>query len=101
MAVGLHAARRSGVRDGDRVVLIGAGAIGTFVLTALGALAEVDLTVIDLPGSRLERATRLGATRVVDAGVETSDGPRHSGVPPTWSSRRAAPPASSTRPSRC
>ena len=32
MAVGLHAARRSGVRSGDRVVLIGAGAIGSFVL---------------------------------------------------------------------
>ena len=73
MAVGLHAARRSGVGEGDRVVLIGAGAIGTFVLTALRALADVDLTVIDLPGSRLERATRLGATRVVDAGVDGGD----------------------------
>lgn len=73
MAVGLHAARRSGVRDGDRVVLIGAGAIGTFLLTALRALADVDLTVIDLPGSRLDRADRLGATRVVEAGVDAAD----------------------------
>ena len=31
LAVGLHAARRAGVRDGDKVLLIGAGAIGTFV----------------------------------------------------------------------
>jgi (R,R)-butanediol dehydrogenase / meso-butanediol dehydrogenase / diacetyl reductase len=73
MAVGLHAARRSGVGDGDRVVLIGAGAIGTFVLTALRSLADVDVTVIDLPGSRLERATRLGATRVVEAGLVASE----------------------------
>src|SRR3954467_295232 len=47
LAVGLHAARRAGVRDGDRVVLIGAGAIGTFVLTGLRSLADVDLTVVD------------------------------------------------------
>src|SRR4051794_30920917 len=73
MAVGLHAARRSGVRDGDRGGLIGAGAIGTFLLTALRSLADIDLTVIDLPGSRLERATRLGATRVVEAQVDAAE----------------------------
>ena len=69
LAVGLHAARRSGAADGDRVVLIGAGAIGTLVLAALRHLADVDLTVVDYPGSRLERAARLGATRVVPAGA--------------------------------
>ena len=70
LAVGLHAARRSGARDGDRVVLIGAGAIGTLVLTGLRSLADVDLTVVDFPGSRLERAQRLGATRCVEAGPD-------------------------------
>src|SRR4051794_1218762 len=70
LAVGLHAARRSGARDGDHVVLIGAGAIGTFVLAGLRSLADVDLTVVDFPGSRLERATRLGADRVVEAGPD-------------------------------
>ena len=69
LAVGLHAARRSGAADGDRVVLIGAGAIGTLVLAALRHLADVDLTVVDFPGSRLERAARLGGTRVVPAGA--------------------------------
>jgi (R,R)-butanediol dehydrogenase/meso-butanediol dehydrogenase/diacetyl reductase len=68
LAVGLHAARRSGAADGDRVVLVGAGAIGTFVLAALRHLADVDLTVVDFPGPRLERAARLGATRVVPVG---------------------------------
>jgi (R,R)-butanediol dehydrogenase/meso-butanediol dehydrogenase/diacetyl reductase len=68
MAVGLHAARRSGVQPGDRVVLIGAGAIGSFVLAGLRSLAEADVTVVDFPGSRLDRASRLGATRTVDAG---------------------------------
>jgi (R,R)-butanediol dehydrogenase/meso-butanediol dehydrogenase/diacetyl reductase len=72
LAVGLHAARRSGAGDGDRVVLIGAGAIGTFVLAGLRHLAEVDLTVVDFPGSRLDRAGRLGATRVVAAGPQAA-----------------------------
>jgi (R,R)-butanediol dehydrogenase / meso-butanediol dehydrogenase / diacetyl reductase len=70
LAVGLHAARRSGASDGDKVVLIGAGAIGTFVLTGLRSLVDVDLTVVDFPGPRLERAERLGATRCIAAGPD-------------------------------
>ncbi|MEU0493894.1 alcohol dehydrogenase catalytic domain-containing protein [Mycobacterium sp. NPDC006124] len=70
MAVGLHAARRAGASDGDRVVLIGAGAIGSFVLAGLKSLADVDVTVVDFPGSRLERAERLGAARTVAAGTD-------------------------------
>ena len=72
LAVGLHASRRSGVRDGDRVVLIGAGAIGSFVLAGLNSLVSADVTVIDFPGARLERARRLGATRVVEAGADAA-----------------------------
>jgi (R,R)-butanediol dehydrogenase/meso-butanediol dehydrogenase/diacetyl reductase len=70
MAVGLHAARRAGAVDGDRVVLIGAGAIGSFVLAGLKSLADVDVTVVDFPGTRLERAERLGAARTVAAGTD-------------------------------
>lgn len=65
LAVGLHAARRSQVSDGDRVVLFGAGAIGTFILAGLISLAEADITVVDFAGERLDRALRLGATRAV------------------------------------
>jgi (R,R)-butanediol dehydrogenase/meso-butanediol dehydrogenase/diacetyl reductase len=72
LAVGLHAARRSGARTGDRVVLIGAGAIGCFALTGLRHLVDVDVTVIDFPGPRLERALRLGADRVVEAGDDAA-----------------------------
>src|SRR4051794_30336361 len=73
LAVGLHGARRSGVQDGDRVVLIGAGAIGTFLLAGVRSLADVDLTVVDFPGARLDRALRLGATRVLDTGPDVVD----------------------------
>lgn len=70
LAVGLHAARRAGVRPGDRVVLVGAGAIGTFVLAGLQHLGEADVTVVDFPGARLERALRLGAARTLDVGPD-------------------------------
>jgi len=68
LAVGLHAARRAGVRDGDRVLLIGAGAIGTFVLAGLKNLFTAEVTVLDFGGSRLERAARLGADQTVEVG---------------------------------
>lgn len=68
LAVGLHAARRSGVADGDRVVLIGAGAIGTFVLAGVLSLADAEVTVVDFAGPRLDRAGRLGATRLIATG---------------------------------
>ena len=68
LAVGLHAARRSGVRDGDKVLLIGAGAIGTFVLAGLKKLFNGEVTVMDFGGSRLERASRLGADHTVEVG---------------------------------
>lgn len=66
-AVGIHAARRSAARDGDQVVVIGAGAIGSFVLAGLRHLADVEVTVIDFPGPRLQRAVRFGAARTVAA----------------------------------
>lgn len=68
LAVGLHAARRARVSSGDRVVLIGAGAIGTFILAGLLSLVDADITVVDFPGRRLDRALRVGATRVIPAG---------------------------------
>jgi len=65
LAVGLHAARRSSAQNGDLVVLIGAGAIGTFVLAGLKHLGSSTVIVIDFAGRRLERASRLGADHVV------------------------------------
>ncbi len=67
LAVGLHAARRSRVAAGDSVVIIGSGAIGTFVLAGLVHLVDATITVVDFAGPRLERAKRLGATHTVAA----------------------------------
>jgi (R,R)-butanediol dehydrogenase/meso-butanediol dehydrogenase/diacetyl reductase len=73
LAVGLHAARRSRVKAGDQVVIIGSGAIGTFVLAGLLSLVEATITVVDFAGPRLERAQRLGAHHTVGAGETTAD----------------------------
>ncbi|MGO1543247.1 MAG: zinc-dependent alcohol dehydrogenase [Gulosibacter sp.] len=65
LAVGLHAARRANVQPGDKVVLIGAGAIGTFVLAGIKHLVDAEVVVSDFAGHRLERAERLGAARTI------------------------------------
>jgi (R,R)-butanediol dehydrogenase/meso-butanediol dehydrogenase/diacetyl reductase len=62
LAVGLHAARRTGVRPGETVVLIGAGAIGSFILCGLAQLAPGRVIALDVDDNRLRTATALGAT---------------------------------------
>jgi (R,R)-butanediol dehydrogenase/meso-butanediol dehydrogenase/diacetyl reductase len=76
LAVGIHAARRALVQPGDRVILIGAGAIGTFVLAGLKHLVDAEVTVVDFAGERLERATRLGADSVFEVSDSTESGLR-------------------------
>ncbi|NKY41897.1 alcohol dehydrogenase catalytic domain-containing protein [Nocardia cerradoensis] len=67
LAVGIHAARRAGGRAGDSVVVIGAGAIGSFVIAGLEHIGGFDITVVDIAADRLERAKRLGAHRALTA----------------------------------
>ncbi len=67
LGVGIHAARRAEAMPGDRVLIIGAGAIGTFILAGLARLLpEVDVTVADIDPARLERSRRLGVATTVD-----------------------------------
>ncbi len=61
LAVGLHAVDRSGVRPGDRVVLLGAGAIGSFILAGLTG-HQGPVTALDIDAGHLEVARTLGAT---------------------------------------
>lgn len=63
LAVGIHGVRRSGVRPGDTVVLLGAGAIGSFILSALSG-HDGPIIAIDIEDSRLKAATELGASQV-------------------------------------
>ena len=68
LAVGIHAARRSGAVDGDRVLIIGGGAIASFVLAGLVHLVDVTITVVEFAGPKQERALRLGASHAVSPG---------------------------------
>jgi (R,R)-butanediol dehydrogenase/meso-butanediol dehydrogenase/diacetyl reductase len=62
LAVGIHGVRRSGVRPGDSVVLLGAGAIGSFICSALSG-HDGPVIAIDIDDGRLRVATALGATQ--------------------------------------
>jgi (R,R)-butanediol dehydrogenase/meso-butanediol dehydrogenase/diacetyl reductase len=65
LAVGLHAVTRAEVRSDDVVVLLGAGAIGSFVLLGLLGRACGPVVVADVVGERLAAAKTLGADHVV------------------------------------
>lgn len=67
LAVGLHAVDRSRVRPGDVVVVHGAGAIGSFVITGLRAAGAGLIVAVDVDDSRLETAAKLGADVTVNA----------------------------------
>ncbi|GAA2468139.1 zinc-dependent alcohol dehydrogenase [Terrabacter carboxydivorans] len=64
LAVGLHAVDRAGIAPGDDVLLLGAGAIGSFILAGLRDHRGT-VTVVDVDADRLDVAQRLGATRTV------------------------------------
>jgi len=64
LAVGLHGVRRSGVRPGDTVAVLGAGAIGSFLLAGLAG-HEGQIVAMDVDPARLGTAARLGATETV------------------------------------
>jgi len=70
MAVALHAVRRARVTLGDRVVVIGAGAIGILVAAICRRLGASEVVISDLSPSRLHMAEELGATRTVCAAEE-------------------------------
>lgn len=67
LAVGIHAARRSGTMPGDVVLIIGAGAIGTFTLIGMRHLVpDAHILVADIDDARRARALRLGADETID-----------------------------------
>ena len=61
LAVGLHGVTRSGVQPGDAVAVLGAGAIGSFILAGLAG-HDGPVTAFDIDAGRLETARTLGAT---------------------------------------
>ncbi|HKN97864.1 MAG TPA: alcohol dehydrogenase catalytic domain-containing protein [Pseudonocardiaceae bacterium] len=66
LAVGLHAVRRARVGTGETVVVIGAGAIGSFILCGLAQRGPARIIALDVAHDRLRTAAALGATETYD-----------------------------------
>jgi threonine dehydrogenase-like Zn-dependent dehydrogenase len=71
LAVAVHAVRRAGIGIGDKVAVIGAGPIGLLVTAVCKAAGAQEIIVGDIADSRLETASRMGATRTVDSRRES------------------------------
>lgn len=72
LPTGHHAARSAGVRFGQRVVVIGDGAVGLCAVLAARRLGAESVTLIGHHEQRLELGRRLGATDVVRGGGEAA-----------------------------
>jgi len=67
-AVGVHAVRKSGMRLGDRVVVLGAGVIGYMIVQAARLAGAGEIIVAGHHESRLALAKKLGADVTFNAG---------------------------------
>lgn len=70
LACAANAVELADVRLGDDVVIVGAGFMGNLVQQLVALRGVRHLVVADVRSDSLERATRLGATRVVQVGSE-------------------------------
>ena len=61
LAVGIHSVNRADLASGDTVVLLGVGAIGTFICSALAG-HDGPVVALDIDAGRLEVARQVGAT---------------------------------------
>lgn len=64
LAVGIHGVSRSRIRNGNKVIVLGAGAIGSFVCVALQQY-DVEIIAMDIDQNRLNIAAKLGADRTI------------------------------------
>ncbi|WP_168203853.1 NAD(P)-dependent alcohol dehydrogenase [Humibacter ginsenosidimutans] len=60
LSVGIWACRRAGLEPGDRVLVTGAGPVGTFAAQAARAFGAGSVTMVDVSPFRLEIARTLG-----------------------------------------
>lgn len=65
-AVALHAVRRSGVRPGDRAVVVGLGPVGLLVCALLLRRGVSDVVGVEPDADRRSLAAHLGVPRLVD-----------------------------------
>lgn len=71
IACAVNAVEAADVRLGDDVVVIGAGFMGNLVQSLVSLRGVRQLTVADARADALDRAAKLGATRIVDVTQES------------------------------
>jgi (R,R)-butanediol dehydrogenase/meso-butanediol dehydrogenase/diacetyl reductase len=74
LAVGIHCVRRSGVKSGDKIILMGFGAIGAFV--CVGLLNKgVQIVAMDVDQKRLDVARKIGVeeTFLIEKNISPTD----------------------------
>ncbi|HTL00341.1 MAG TPA: zinc-binding dehydrogenase [Pseudomonadales bacterium] len=67
--VAVHAVRRTGIRLGDSVLVLGAGPIGLLVLQAARAAGAGTVMLVEPQRSRRELGGSLGADKLIDPGA--------------------------------
>ena len=70
MAVTYHGMKK-GMRDGDNVLIMGAGGIGLFAMEAAAILGAKNVYVADYAQNRLDLAKKLGATDTFNLSEDT------------------------------
>ena len=64
VAVALHSINVSGVKTGDKCVVVGAGMIGIFIMKLLRMSGASEIVAIDINPERLEDAKKAGADHI-------------------------------------
>ena len=70
LAVGVHAVRRSGMRIGESVLVLGAGAIGLMTVLSAQAAGASLIIATDIGGFNLQKAREAGATHTANPQVD-------------------------------
>ncbi len=67
LSVATHAVRRADVRLGERVLIIGAGAIGMMVAAMCRRSGAAEVIIADFSENRLKMALEVGATKAINS----------------------------------
>ncbi len=71
LAVATHAVRRAAVGLHDRVLVLGAGAIGLLIAAVCHISGAAETTAVDYAPARLQQALRLGADHTINPAEES------------------------------
>ncbi len=72
VSVAVHAVVRSGVRSGDRTLVVGTGMIGLLVVQVLRSVGADPIIAVDIDQQRLDLAQTMGATHAINSNTEGS-----------------------------